>query len=250
MSRPISFDRVADKYDETRGLPPEVMTQVVDKLDEMLRKHGCGSVLDAGVGTGRFAAPLTQRGFDVIGVDVSKMMLVQARSKSLDALVRGDLRTMPFTDRSFDASMCTHVLHLIRDWRSVIAELRRVTRTIFVSVVSSYPENELSLSDRYEQTLLESGWKEIHPGISERDLPEAIPLLEKVHAAHHEWTRPADVQIARLENRDFSSLWDVPEDLHQRIISALRKEYGGRQMTNSSDIYIYVWDAKRLEKLD
>jgi ubiquinone/menaquinone biosynthesis C-methylase UbiE len=246
MDKPLSFDRVADKYDETRGLPPEVMTQVIDKLVEMLGRHGCVSVLDAGIGTGRFAAPLKQRGFEIVGADVSRGMLTQASAKSIDGLVRADLRAMPFKDGSFDASMCTHVLHLIRDWRSVLTEIRRVTRKVFVSVVSIYPEKELSLSARYEQMLLESGWKDIHPGLSERDLPEVIPFIEREHAAHYEWTRPADAQIARLENREFSSLWDVPEDLHGRLISSLRMEYSGMQLTNSSEIYIYIWDAKKL----
>lgn len=41
-----------------------------------------GAVLDAGCGTGRVAAELARRGFDVVGVDLDASMLEKARTKA------------------------------------------------------------------------------------------------------------------------------------------------------------------------
>src|SRR2546425_3094566 len=67
FSLAVSFDRVVGAYDSTRGLSPEVMRQIMDAMQDMLRS--CTTVLDVGVGTGRFACPLNESGFRVVGVD-------------------------------------------------------------------------------------------------------------------------------------------------------------------------------------
>jgi SAM-dependent methyltransferase len=60
-----------------------------------------GPLLDAGCGTGRHLVPLCERGYRVVGVDISPAMLGVARASLTDAglagdLVRGDLRSLPF----------------------------------------------------------------------------------------------------------------------------------------------------------
>ena len=60
-----------------------------------------GPLLDAGCGTGRHLVPLCMRGYRVVGVDISPAMLGVARASLTSAglagaLVRGDLRSLPF----------------------------------------------------------------------------------------------------------------------------------------------------------
>jgi len=69
----LSFDRLAEIYDKTRGLPHVTMEKVVRVLVNGLKE--CGNILDAGVGTGRFAKPLQDLGFKVVGIVVSTTML-------------------------------------------------------------------------------------------------------------------------------------------------------------------------------
>lgn len=64
-------------------------------------------ILDAGCGPGRDAALLRLAGADVVGLDLARAMLHQARSLD-DAghLCQGDLRRLPFANDSFDAVWC------------------------------------------------------------------------------------------------------------------------------------------------
>jgi SAM-dependent methyltransferase len=58
-------------------------------------------VLDLACGPGRHAAELEQLRARVVGFDLSRAMLRRARERSRAALVRGDMRALPFRKGSF-----------------------------------------------------------------------------------------------------------------------------------------------------
>jgi SAM-dependent methyltransferase len=58
-------------------------------------------ILDLGCGPGRHAAELERLGGQVIGFDLSRVMLRRARERTRARLVRGDMRALPFRDGSF-----------------------------------------------------------------------------------------------------------------------------------------------------
>jgi len=245
MTDVISFDRVADIYDSTRSLPPEIMDEVVEALAWNLEKKGCRSILDAGVGTGRFALPLQSQGFTVIGIDISPAMLARAQTKLVKNLAFGDLRRMPFRDESFDASLFIHVFHLIREVHQGLAELKRVSRKALFSVVAIFPP-QVSLTDLYEKRLLESGWPEIHPGLHERDLVKVIPPTETESIVTYTEERAADDALRLLNQRVYSSLWEVPDELHKSIMAELRAQYAGKTLSSTRELQICVWDKDRI----
>jgi len=73
--------RVAERYDERAGarlFAAEVVDPVVDVLAELA---GDGAALELGIGTGRIALPLRQRGVRVSGIDLSPDMVAQLRRK-------------------------------------------------------------------------------------------------------------------------------------------------------------------------
>src|SRR5216117_2430268 len=75
------FDsRVAETYDETTAelFDPAVVEPVVDFLVELA---GNGRALELGIGTGRIALPLAQRGVPVHGIELSKAMVSRLRAK-------------------------------------------------------------------------------------------------------------------------------------------------------------------------
>ena len=55
-------------------------------------RAGQGRLLELGVGTGRLALRLARLGYQVTGVDISKAMLDQLRSKDPDGLVHIEQR--------------------------------------------------------------------------------------------------------------------------------------------------------------
>jgi SAM-dependent methyltransferase len=87
-------ERVAAHYDErSAGMSaPEVVGPVVD----LLAGYADGAALEFGIGTGRIAIPLAERGIRVAGIDSSEAMLSRLRAKpgadDIDAVL-GDFAT-------------------------------------------------------------------------------------------------------------------------------------------------------------
>ena len=75
------FDEpVAARYDDSESemFDPAVIEPVVDFLAELA---GSGRALELGIGTGRIAVPLAQRGVPVHGIDMSRAMVARLRAK-------------------------------------------------------------------------------------------------------------------------------------------------------------------------
>src|SRR5918996_780444 len=73
-------ERVAERYDESSAdmFDPGVVDPVVDLLVELAAG---GAALELGIGTGRIALPLSQRGVRVHGIDLSEAMVGRLRAK-------------------------------------------------------------------------------------------------------------------------------------------------------------------------
>jgi SAM-dependent methyltransferase len=73
-------DRIAAGYDESSAemFDPEAVDPVVDFLVEIA---GTGRALELGIGTGRIALPLAERGVAVHGIELSRAMAAKLRAK-------------------------------------------------------------------------------------------------------------------------------------------------------------------------
>ena len=71
---------VAERYDNGSWdmFSPEVLDPTVDLLAELA---GGGRALELGIGTGRVALPLAERGVEVHGIDLSRAMVAKLREK-------------------------------------------------------------------------------------------------------------------------------------------------------------------------
>jgi SAM-dependent methyltransferase len=72
--------RVAERYDDATAemFQPAAVDPVVDFLADLARD---GAALELGIGTGRIALPLAQRGIRVHGIDLSEAMVARLRAK-------------------------------------------------------------------------------------------------------------------------------------------------------------------------
>ena len=135
------WDDYADYYDwenaQTVGRRDIAFWQ---RMAAAARKAGRGatSVLELGCGTGRVAIPVARSGATVIGIDRSESMLARGRKNVRRArvgtqvkLLRGDIRHLPFPDRSFPLVMAPYgILQSLLDEKVLKATLKEVSRVL------------------------------------------------------------------------------------------------------------------------
>lgn len=121
----IDYDAWAKTYDTTRGTSPSVLRVLLAALGEPKGR----SLLDAGGGTGNFALPLREAGFDVTLTDFAPEMARRASAKLPGApTLAADSQALPFRDGTFDCEISVNVLGHVPDWSVFMREARRVIR--------------------------------------------------------------------------------------------------------------------------
>jgi SAM-dependent methyltransferase len=92
--------RFADVYDDWYGDITDGAA-CVERLAALVEEAGGGAVLELGVGTGRLALPLAERGIEVHGIDASAAMLDRLRDKPGGGavhLTEGDMADLALVD--------------------------------------------------------------------------------------------------------------------------------------------------------
>jgi SAM-dependent methyltransferase len=245
LQDPYVFDSIAHAYDGTRALPKDVMDKVVERLVDAL---GGGRILDVGVGTGRFAAPLVSAGIDVVGIDLARNMMSRAREKGLSCLLQANATALPFRDVAFESATMVHVLHLIPDWQAALSEVARTVRGSLYTVASEM-ERLHAPRAMYERRLEELGYGKAYLGMHEKELAKRLHPDERTHVSDVEFTIPTDDYIGNLERREYSWATRLPNDAHRGLIGEIREALAGKIETVRGKIFIYRWDAARLPDL-
>jgi 2-polyprenyl-3-methyl-5-hydroxy-6-metoxy-1,4-benzoquinol methylase len=135
MSNKVEYDSQAAKYDQSRftdkiGCHLDYMhKKILDSFIDPSTK----CILEAGVGTGRFATWMAKRGLNVVGLDLSKEMLRKTKEKrdllnvGID-LIRADVHFLPFKKGTFDAAICINVVDHISNLDEFLKQLRYVEK--------------------------------------------------------------------------------------------------------------------------
>jgi SAM-dependent methyltransferase len=228
-----SFDRAADIYDQTRGLPPEVSRQVGQAFLQLTNLPTRARVLELGVGTGRIALPILDLAPTLMyaGIDLSRSMMDHLRSKTnlTPDLIQGDAVTLPFADSSFEAIVTVHILHLIRPWQSALKEMQRVRskQGVFVGGWNDHDDDSTSerINRKFRELAAEHGISLARQGLEHYHeilphLPESAVATEVVAA---EWTvhRAPRFALQSIEERHFSSSWQVPDELYPILVQEI-----------------------------
>jgi ubiquinone/menaquinone biosynthesis C-methylase UbiE len=139
------FDEWPDRYDQWFETPVgSLIKRYESRLLIDFLKPGIGElILDVGCGTGVFTRDILSRGSRVIGLDISRPMLLQAgrkaRGYSFQA-VAGDMMSLPFAGERFDKVVSMTALEFIEDGQAAVGELFRVAKkrgTIVVTTLNS-----------------------------------------------------------------------------------------------------------------
>jgi ubiquinone/menaquinone biosynthesis C-methylase UbiE len=129
-----TYDLIAADYaGRWATAPSDWLTTEFDQLSAVLPDGA--RVADVGCGPGDHTRLLRDRGFEVVGLDLSREML---RSRRVPALVQADMRALPLRTGAVDAVWCAAaLLHIPRSQvPAVLADFARVVR----------PGGELALS--------------------------------------------------------------------------------------------------------
>jgi len=238
------FDDIAKIYDDTRKLSPKIMSSAIEKLANAIGPDS--TILDVGVGTGRFSIPLCEAGFQVTGIDLSSGMLKKCKEKGHSQIVKANACQMPFFENYFDNAFMTHVLHLAEDWKCLLREITRVTAANLISLISHWPEDDWP-GAYYGKRVKELGYVS-HPGIYEKDLADMFPPWERIKIGNYSRERKNDCFIQILEKRQYSSATKLPDDLHIQVVEEIREKYGGGVQMVEFEVEIVFWDIECLSK--
>jgi demethylmenaquinone methyltransferase/2-methoxy-6-polyprenyl-1,4-benzoquinol methylase len=128
------FDRIAPTYDRLNT----ILSFSLDKTwrraaINLLEIRAGDAVLDIATGTGDMAIPAAHGGGNVIGIDLSREMLLRALGKAKEqglrarySVVQGDALSMPFRDETFTSAMVAFGIRNMNNLEAFLAEIHRV----------------------------------------------------------------------------------------------------------------------------
>ncbi|MGA3209426.1 MAG: ubiquinone/menaquinone biosynthesis methyltransferase [Syntrophales bacterium] len=147
------FDKIAPTYD----LLNMILSSSLDKTwrraaINLLDIHAGDTVLDIATGTGDLAIAAAHCGGKVVGIDLSRQMLLRALGKAEQQdilaryfVVQGDALSMPFRDETFNSAMVAFGIRNMNNLDAFLAEIHRVLsiRGRFSVLEFSMPESSL-----------------------------------------------------------------------------------------------------------
>jgi len=164
------YDIYAGFYDKTLGFLDSFEK---DELKKIILSAGGKDVLDVGCGTGRLFPFLFQSEKNVTGIDLSPKMIAIAKKKFAKAeLLVGDIKSMPFPDKSFDVVVAAFVVVHLKTLREFFREVHRVLKDGGVFIVTNINQRKapkLKISPK-EEIVIKSFYhmpKEIVKGLEE-----------------------------------------------------------------------------------
>jgi ubiquinone/menaquinone biosynthesis C-methylase UbiE/N-acyl-L-homoserine lactone synthetase len=127
-----------------------LLADVVSLVEANVPKGG--RVLDSGCGTGNFSIELGLRGYEVVGIDISRAMLQRAGLKKKKAGLENvefkewdiDKGLALYPDAYFDCVFSVHALYTLRDPESAIGEYLRVLKP-FGRFIMAEPQSPIRI---------------------------------------------------------------------------------------------------------
>jgi SAM-dependent methyltransferase len=232
-------ERVAARYDDDSAemFDPGVLEPVIDFLAE---RAGSGRALELGIGTGRIALPLAERGVQVHGIDLSEAMVARLRSKPGGddiGVTIGDFATTT-VDGSFSlAYLVFNTIMNLTTQQAQIACFRNAAAHLqpggcFVIEVMVPELQRLPPGETFHVfDASENYW-----GLDEYD------VAAQGLTSHHFW-----IGGGRLDyfSFPFRYVWPSELDLMARLAGIeLRERWGGwkrEPFTSESDKHVSVW---------
>jgi SAM-dependent methyltransferase len=234
--------RVAERFDEryAHQADPAVVEPVVDFLVELA---GDGAALELGIGTGRIALPLAQRGVRVHGIDLSEAMVDKLRAKpggDRIEVTMGDFATTRVDGTFSVAYLLVNTIMNLTTQEEQVACFRNVAAHLasggcFVVEVQVPRLRRLPPGERFQVFDVSP----THVGIDEYDV-ERQGLV-----SHHYWIEDGRVEVL---SPPFRYVWPSELDLMAQLAGmTLRERWGDwdrSPFTDESKKHVSVWEKQ------
>jgi SAM-dependent methyltransferase len=115
------YDEIGRSYTSTRRPDPRIAAAILDALGD------ADTIVNVGAGAGAYE-PI---GRSLVAVEPSGRMIRQ-RAPGASTVVQASAEALPFRGATFDAALAVLTLHHWADWRSGLAEMRRVARRLVI----------------------------------------------------------------------------------------------------------------------
>jgi SAM-dependent methyltransferase len=234
-------EKVAEQYDTTSAemFAPAVVDPAVDFLAELA---GDGAALELGIGTGRIALPLAQRGIRVHGIDLSQAMVARLRAKpggDQIAVTIGDFASTRVAGTFSVAYLVFNTIGNLTTQDAQVACFENVAAHLEPGgcFVIEVVVPDLQRLPRGESFVI-FDVSETHVGIDEYD------VVNQGLVSHH-WQRTGDGRFVK-ESGPFRYVWPSELDLMARLAGmTLRERWGDwsrAPFTSESTKHVSVWE--------
>jgi SAM-dependent methyltransferase len=231
---------VAERYDERTAsmAEPEVLDPLVDFLADLA---GDGPALELGIGTGRIALPLAQRGVQVHGIDLSEAMVARLRAKQhtepIDVTI-GDFATTTVDGTFSVAYLVANTIMNLTTQEEQVACFRNVAA-------------HLGSGGCFVVEVLVPGLQRLPPGetfqpfaVSPTHLGfDEVDVATQSLTSHHYWIDDGRVQVL---SPPFRYVWPSELDLMAQLAGmTLRERWGSwtrEPFTSESAKHVSVWE--------
>ena len=233
-------DEIAARYDESSAdmFDPSVVEPAVDFLAELA---GDGDALELGIGTGRIALPLSQRGVRVHGIDLSEAMVAKLREKpgaeEIEVTI-GDFATTRVDGAFTLAYLVFNTINNLTTQDEQVACFQNVSAHLepggcFVIEVGVPGLRTLPPGERFQVF----DFSEAHVGIDEYDVANQGLVSHHFSLVDGTW---------ELVSMPFRSVTPAELDLMARLAGmTLRERWSGWQrepFTDESTKHVSVWE--------
>lgn len=241
----MSFNQMVQLYDETRVFNAGCFNSALDYLVERSPPSVFNKLFEPGIGTGRIAIPLAERGYQVTGVDISEEMLELLNTKLLQmkqslpiSFHTTDVVRLPFPNDTFDIAIVVHLFYFARRWKKAVNEILRVLRQDgpLVLMHTGTGAEVPALNTRYRELCSEQGYPIKDVGV--KSTSEVVNYLRNLRCNIEEirdrWQWNQCIQLDRvlhyMKSRAYSFTTFAPEKVHsiviERLESELQKQFG------------------------
>lgn len=129
MEREI-FDDLANRYDSWFETPlgKKIFESEKICIEKLIKKVEDKFAVDLGIGTGLFTKILREKGYRVIGIDISDEMLKIAKNRGFEVIKHDLNNPLPFEDESIDFVFSMTSIEFLKNPENLFEEVKRVLK--------------------------------------------------------------------------------------------------------------------------